>query len=187
MNAQRRRAQVLEAASLCFREKGFHGTSMAQISAAAGMSIGHIYHYFKSKEDIIAGIVERERDEVELLLAGMRDAANPEDAIAAFANGTERSVEMNRDISRAALKMEILAEAARNPAIAEVVHRHNAEIKAAHQRIFDAADPKLEARMELTAALMEGLSVRALRNPDLDKQIDLDLMRDVVRCIFSAS
>src|ERR1700710_1816804 len=52
--------QVLDAASVCFADEGFHGTSMARLAKAAGMSVGHIYHYFDSKEAIIAAIVQRE-------------------------------------------------------------------------------------------------------------------------------
>ena len=37
-----RRQQILSAAARCFREKGFHGASISQISKAAGMSAGHI-------------------------------------------------------------------------------------------------------------------------------------------------
>ncbi|WP_222862308.1 TetR/AcrR family transcriptional regulator [Zoogloea oleivorans] len=48
--AKRRKEQVLAAAADCVRREGFHRTSMSQISAAAGMSSGHIYHYFGSKE-----------------------------------------------------------------------------------------------------------------------------------------
>jgi len=49
-----RRAQIRAAAGECFRQHGFHGTSIAQISKRAGMSTGHIYHYFENKEAIIA-------------------------------------------------------------------------------------------------------------------------------------
>ncbi len=48
-----RRHQILSAAARCFRERGFHGASVSQISKAAGMSAGHMYHYFENKEAII--------------------------------------------------------------------------------------------------------------------------------------
>ena len=55
---------MLDAAAICFRNHGFHGASMAQISKTAGMSPGHIYHYFDNKEAIIAAIVERDMEEM---------------------------------------------------------------------------------------------------------------------------
>ena len=54
--AQARREQVLCAAADCFRRKGYHGAGMAEISRTAGMSAGHIYNYFESKEAIIESI-----------------------------------------------------------------------------------------------------------------------------------
>lgn len=54
-----RRKQILDAAATCFRRDGFRGASMANISLTAGMSTGHIYHYFESKAAIIEAVIER--------------------------------------------------------------------------------------------------------------------------------
>src|SRR5512144_3317918 len=58
-----RRAEILAAAQRCFVRAGFHGASMQDICAEAGMSPGNLYRYFPSKEAIIAGIAERSRAE----------------------------------------------------------------------------------------------------------------------------
>ena len=54
-----RRDQILDAAAQCFAEGGFHATSMADIIAASGLSAGSVYRYFKSKEELIATIIDR--------------------------------------------------------------------------------------------------------------------------------
>src|SRR5215470_218198 len=59
-----RRAEILAAAQRCFVRSGFHGASMQEICAEAGMSPGNLYRYFPSKEALIAGIAERDRAEV---------------------------------------------------------------------------------------------------------------------------
>lgn len=176
--AQRRKAQVLEAAAECFRRRGFHRSSMAQISAAAGMSSGHIYHYFKNKEDIIAAIVERERSEIELIIDRMRQAPTPADSIALFLDHIPEGVALHKNASRASLTMEILAEASRNPEIARVVQQNDQTIHQSMTELFQDDSPKTRSRLEIMSALMEGLSVRALRNPECDKDIDLDMLRD---------
>jgi AcrR family transcriptional regulator len=45
--------RVHEAALAMFREKGFDATTMRDVAAAAGMSLGAAYHYFPSKEAIV--------------------------------------------------------------------------------------------------------------------------------------
>src|SRR5882757_7563931 len=69
-----RRDEILAAAQRCFVRSGFHGASMQDICAAAGMSPGNLYRYFPSKEAIIAGIAERDRAEVVAQLAGVENA-----------------------------------------------------------------------------------------------------------------
>lgn len=48
-----RRESILEAALVCFVERGFYGTAIPQIAEAAGIAAGTIYHYFDSKEALV--------------------------------------------------------------------------------------------------------------------------------------
>ena len=43
----------MDAALKLFTEKGFHGTSTAQISKDAGVATGTLFNYFSTKEDLI--------------------------------------------------------------------------------------------------------------------------------------
>ena len=54
---QERRRHILNAAAHCFAEHGFHGTSTAQICERAGMSPGNLFHYYRSKADIIEALI----------------------------------------------------------------------------------------------------------------------------------
>jgi AcrR family transcriptional regulator len=59
ISAERRqanRAQIVAAARRCFSRQGFHQTSMPDIAAEAGVSVGAPYRYFTSKEEIILEI-----------------------------------------------------------------------------------------------------------------------------------
>jgi len=57
--ADRRRAQLLDAALRLFAEKGFSATTIADISVEAGSAHGLIYHYFKSKDELLLAVLER--------------------------------------------------------------------------------------------------------------------------------
>lgn len=69
-----RRSHILDAAEACFARAGFHRTTMQHICTEAGVSPGALYVYFKSKEDLIAGIAERDRSEFQSRFEGAADA-----------------------------------------------------------------------------------------------------------------
>lgn len=54
---RRTREAILKAASEVFIETGWNGASMAAISERAGVAVGTVYQYFRSKEEIISAIV----------------------------------------------------------------------------------------------------------------------------------
>ncbi|MDO9045772.1 MAG: TetR/AcrR family transcriptional regulator [Methanobacteriaceae archaeon] len=45
--------QILNASLKLFVENGFHGTSTAKIAKSAGVATGTLFHYFKTKEELI--------------------------------------------------------------------------------------------------------------------------------------
>src|SRR5947209_817995 len=73
-NPTDRRRQILLAAMVCFAKRGFHQTSMQDISAEAGISVGLIYRYFENKEAVIAAIAEEHKREITELLERARQA-----------------------------------------------------------------------------------------------------------------
>lgn len=55
---QQQREKILQAAVGCFCRRGYHETTVQDICDEAGLSKGGLYTYFKSKEEILAAIVE---------------------------------------------------------------------------------------------------------------------------------
>ncbi|HBZ07200.1 TetR/AcrR family transcriptional regulator [Massilia sp.] len=130
---EERMAQILDGARSCFLQRGFHAASIAEISAAAGVSTANIYQYFPSKEALIVALVDV-------------DLRRHYDFIARF---------WNTDFSRAAieevladifltpqghavavLRAEIASEGARNPQVAELLRSSEAGLlQAVHQGI----------------------------------------------------
>src|SRR6266702_1269369 len=52
------RRTVLEAAAKLFAQRGFGGTNLQDIADSLGISRPALYYYFKSKDDILASLVE---------------------------------------------------------------------------------------------------------------------------------
>ncbi|MGO4378730.1 TetR/AcrR family transcriptional regulator [Pseudoduganella sp. RAF53_2] len=172
--AATRRRQVLEAAAACFRRSGFHGASMSDISKTAGMSAGHIYNYFNSKDEIIIAFVEEDMERVSTMI---RDLASRPDPLLALLEEVPLRVRENLDPNHWLLPLEIYAEASRNPRIATVAQEADARARkefrailhkgrALHGLLVDDRD--IDGRMEAIISLFQGLQLRALQNPDLD-------------------
>ena len=53
-----RESEILTAAARIFREKGYHGTSVRDIAEAVGLLKGSLYHYIRSKEQLLAKLFE---------------------------------------------------------------------------------------------------------------------------------
>jgi AcrR family transcriptional regulator len=60
---EKTRADIVECAKRLFYEHGYDGTSFTQIVETSGLQRGNIYHYFKTKDDILKAVVERRLDE----------------------------------------------------------------------------------------------------------------------------
>lgn len=50
---EQKHQQIVEGACRIFLEKGYHPTTIREISQAAGMSMGQLYHYVSSKDDVL--------------------------------------------------------------------------------------------------------------------------------------
>jgi len=53
-----REDEILAAAARIFREKGYHGTSVRDIAEAVGLLKGSLYHYIRSKDELLARLFE---------------------------------------------------------------------------------------------------------------------------------
>lgn len=189
--AKARREQILIAAADCFRQKGFHGASIAQISKAAGMSAGHIYHYFDNKEAIIAAIVAQDLERLLTLTAEIGDAR---DVGGALLDCVGAGVIDNLDSATAGLKVEIVAEAARNATVADIVRAADQRCRASLEDTVrtvrrraghDDDEATIAGIVEVFSAMFGGLTLRSIRNPALDTEMVTRLFKTAMLALLS--
>ena len=113
-----RRTQILDAAIICFAKRGFHQTSMHDVSAEAGISVGLIYRYFANKEAVIAAMADKHKQEIHELLERARQAPSLFESLEIIftAHCCENSPKV-----LSAFVVDLYAEASRNPPIADLV------------------------------------------------------------------
>ena len=133
--AERRRTHLLDTARTLFIDHGFHGTGIARIATASGIGVGQIYRDFDDKEAIVAAICETDVAawlEEDVLAAAV--AADDAEAI----RGWIRRFGSREPLSKCRMMVEIVAESARNPRIADI-HR------TAHRRVHASLSTALAA------------------------------------------
>ena len=178
-HADAQRRKILDAAQRCFITRGFHAGSISEIAAAAEISQGLMYRYFDNKRALILALIERQLAHDQASIRHMPASADLADGLLAcyqhWARGEVLDTHANA-IASVALYSEINAEAHRDPVVAEVLRRHDKQTTEAihawlreHDRARGVAveEDAIEQRTLLLRLLVEGLAMRAVRDPDL--------------------
>jgi AcrR family transcriptional regulator len=152
--AERRRRQIMDAAIACFRRRGFHQATMAEICAEAGISAGALYRYFSSKADIIGAIAEDKRGESDeaFMRAAEQQGFLPAMCLVAR-NFFDKFAEGD-----GALIADILAEAIRDDAVFKSLHATDR----GSVRIFMRAIEAAQARGEIDSTLDPEIATNTL-------------------------
>jgi TetR/AcrR family transcriptional regulator, transcriptional repressor for nem operon len=80
-----KRDRLIAAARETIYRQGIEKTTLADIAAAAGVPLGNVYYYFKTKQDIVEAVVESHLVEAREMLAALDDAyESPRDRLKAL-------------------------------------------------------------------------------------------------------
>lgn len=164
---KRRKSEILNAAAKCFAAKGVHQASMQEICDTAGISAGALYRYFESKEAIIFALADEERAGNSELIAHLAAA---DDIVEGLCEAVPEIIAALGNEHYGRLAIEIGAEAARNPVIAEVFERNETELRGALVQALERGqkrgivDPALnvQATVFLILALFDGIPGRSI-------------------------
>jgi TetR/AcrR family transcriptional regulator, transcriptional repressor of aconitase len=188
-----RRGQIMQAAIECFSREGFHRTTMQDIIGEAGLSVGSIYRYFASKEEIVAAIAKKHHAPEAAVLDG---AAADMDLSGLLTRLAEVSISRLTDPAEQRWRrvtIQLWAEALRDPEIMAVVRsgldRPIEQLTELFRRAKDAGqltspiDPVGAAHV--CASLFQGLVLQQAWNPDLDVEVYLNAVSTLVELIIS--
>jgi AcrR family transcriptional regulator len=135
--ADQRRAQLVDAALSLFAERGFRATTIADIADATGTAHGLVYHYFASKDELLAAVLERYSFLPDLRglleVSGDRPAA---EVLTSIAVGLSEVLGRRPELVRL-----VVSEAHTNPIVAAALDRVTSEG-------LDAMTGYLQARIE---------------------------------------
>jgi TetR/AcrR family transcriptional regulator, repressor for uid operon len=187
-----RRAEILQAAARAFIRDGLRGTSIASICKEAGISPGHLYYYFSSKEALIEAMAEADLAAIRGYAQRLQTLDDLLDAAVASSEFMALPFDEPGKLLEGALAFDLHAEATRNPRIHAIVERHYRDISALFGERLAAAqkaggvaaghDPVRLAR--LVGAVREGLLVMSAIGPDM---VDSEMRKVARRMLESAA
>jgi AcrR family transcriptional regulator len=127
-HASKMRERILEGAHRAMLTGGYRGTTMPEIAAEASVSVGLLYRYFASKEELYLAMCESvtqaQLDELAVQLADITDAR---ERMASAVNLFVESLEVER---WGAIVTAGWAEADVNPALRDMLRRRCDQIRA---------------------------------------------------------
>lgn len=152
---------IINMARECFQKQGMRGTSMSDIARHCQLGIGQIYRCFKNKEEIIREIVRRiVRRRVNYMIAENHNLGLKAQEFAGT-NPDNGFFNLQDD----ALLLEIYAEAAHNPGIAQILNEADDILMQEGYQLLKKhypalSDGRLMALSEMMAVLAEGTLLR---------------------------
>lgn len=148
--------RILTAAAEVFRDRGYAGTRLADVAAAANIQTGSLYHHFSSREDLVAHLVltgwEHTNSLVRASVAALPGDATPLRRLTTAAVAHLRSV-AQRDVYTSAL-VRVLGQVP--PAVREVTVAPQREFLRYWRELFqDTVNAgQVRADLDVPAAVM---------------------------------
>ncbi|MCU1085395.1 TetR/AcrR family transcriptional regulator [Stenotrophomonas maltophilia] len=161
---EQRISQILQAALQCFLAKGFHQTSMRDIAQAAGVSLGNLYNHFPGKEAIILAVAVAESEELAPLLQRLAASEGERAQVLAFLRDFHA---LCRQPEWATLAVEVLAESARNPAVAEAFAANRRQLQAVLAEALQQVAQRERRRPVLAPAVQAQVLLDAIESDAL--------------------
>ncbi|HRY06454.1 MAG TPA: TetR/AcrR family transcriptional regulator [Hyphomicrobiaceae bacterium] len=179
-----RRQHILNAAEVCFARSGFHGCTMQEICKEAGISPGALYVYFASKEDLIAGLAERDRNEFQERFAPIAEASDILNALRAI--GEQYFIK--EPVHKRLMCVEIGVESTRNKRVGEIFRSVDTHVYASLRKLFERLEqqgriaPFHDATIvtQLFAVIGDGMMWRRATDPNFNPE---KLMSAVVELV----
>ena len=79
-----KRERLVAGACRVLHEQGIERTTLADIAAAADVPVGNIYYYFKTKDELVAAVIDAHAREIRALLSGLERHRTPKARLKAF-------------------------------------------------------------------------------------------------------
>jgi TetR/AcrR family transcriptional regulator, transcriptional repressor for nem operon len=80
-----KRERLIESARGLFHEQGVHPTTLAEVAQRADVPLGNVYYYFKSKDELVAAVLDGYREQATVLTQTFERHRSPQARLKALA------------------------------------------------------------------------------------------------------
>jgi AcrR family transcriptional regulator len=177
-----KRERLVASAADLMHEQGIHDTSLAEIAERADVPLGNVYYYFKTKDDLVAAVVDERVGQINALLARLDAKQTPKARLKGLVRNWADAAPM---VARAGCPLgSLCTELAKSPDLAD-----------ASSAFFEALSAWIEAQFrelgrkdapDLALMLLSGVQGGALlSNSFHDERIMVRQVRQLDRWIDS--
>ena len=165
MRPQKGKQKLFAAAINLFESQGYFATSIEQVTAEAGVSKGLVYHYFKSKEELLEALITETTGTMKSVAATLESGTSIGKSLSQFIDNFFGYLESEKRFIKLQLTLMLM------PELKEVVHgpmKQRADLLL-HMLIswFEAAEViEPENRGRLLLAMLDGVALHYLSTYD---------------------
>jgi TetR/AcrR family transcriptional regulator, transcriptional repressor for nem operon len=73
-----KRERLVEGARQLFHEQGVHRTTLAEVAERAQVPVGNVYYYFKTKDELLAAVIEGYKQQASALIEAFERHRSPQ-------------------------------------------------------------------------------------------------------------
>lgn len=170
--SEERRPQIVEAATQVFIRKGYRKTTMPDIAREAGLSVGGVYWYFKSKDEVVLALLEEIfQSDLESMKILLDSASSATERLKSFVAASIRNYDEIAWINSVGL--EFFGQAGHDPLVRGFIQAYISHYRQALVRLIEQGIERGEFRTvnpvdtaNAIIGLEEGLSMIASADPE---------------------
>lgn len=184
-----RREHILDAAEQCFAREGFHATTMQDICKEALVSPGALYVYFTSKEALIEGICERDRNDFQARFSDLTSAPDFFEAL----RGIGEQYFVEEPAHKRLMCIETGIESTRNPRVGEIFRSVDDFVTESFQDLFQRLkdDGRIAPSLDIPTLakafciIGDGMFWRRAVDPAFDGKVMIPAMVALIRQLLN--
>ena len=170
-----RRQQIIDAARVCFLRNGFHQSSMQDVIKEANLSVGAVYRYFPSKNDLITALAQQVIDQLTTIFETVEDPSLE----TVLSTAVDFATRNSGPDGALRLAVQIWSEALHDPALGEFVARVYRQLRDVIVAVVRRAQEKGDLGPEVDPvgfgsvvfALMPGYALQRILTGEPDPEV----------------